>query len=259
MTKVSMLYDMQACVRCYACSIQCGIENRARLARDGRGNTERVLAQARPELRYIFPVFHYLGDYPGRAISYVHHCMHCENAPCARRCPAAAIEVKPYGVVVIHEEKCIGCRACLEACPYNVPRFSPQMGKTYKCFMCYDRVEAGLSPACVEACLAKALYFGSREEVLAEAQKRAVLYEKRLGERFTVYGAEKVSEATGYLHWVTVGPQAYLKDYLLRPQAAQGQIEALDAVRTIGWVLFGASAAGIVGHFLYSLGKKVEE
>ncbi|HFC98337.1 MAG TPA: 4Fe-4S dicluster domain-containing protein [Thermosulfurimonas dismutans] len=257
--RVSMLYDMQACLRCYACSVQCGIENRARLSRDGRGTPERVLENQRPELRFIFPVFHYLGNYPGRAVSYVHHCMHCENAPCARRCPAAAIEVKPYGPVVIHEERCIGCRACVEACPFNVPRFAPRMGKTYKCFMCYDRLEAGLPPACVEACPARALYFGTREEVLEEGRRRVSRYEKRLGETFTLYGAEKVSEATGYLHWVTVGPAAILEDYTLRPDAAQKPIEALDAVRTIGWVLFGASAAGVIGHFLYSLGKRVEE
>ncbi|OAQ21430.1 4Fe-4S dicluster domain-containing protein [Thermosulfurimonas dismutans] len=260
MTRVSMLYDMQACVRCFACSVQCGIENRARLARDGRGNTEKVLADRRPELRYIFPILRVGGTFPtAMPVTELRHCMHCENAPCARRCPAAAIEVKPYGVVVLHEEKCIGCRACLEACPFDVPNFNAKFGKTYKCFMCYDRIEAGLSPACVEACLAKALYFGTREEVLEEAYRRAENYEKHLGEKFQVYGAEKVSDATGYLHWVTVGPAAYLEDYALRPGAERGQIEALDAVRTIGWVLFGASAAGIIGHFLYSLGKEEQE
>ncbi|MBX6422214.1 4Fe-4S dicluster domain-containing protein [Thermosulfurimonas sp. F29] len=260
MTKVSMLYDMQACIRCFACSVQCGIENRARLSRDGRGGTERVVAEQRPELRYIFPVPGYRGTYPSaRPVTELRHCMHCANAPCARRCPAAAIEVKPYGVVVIHEERCIGCRACLEACPFDVPRFNPRLGKTFKCFMCYDRIEAGLPPACVEACPAKALYFGSREEVLAEARRRAENYRRRLGEDFTVYGAEPVSEATGYLHWVTVGPSRILADYQLRPGASRPQIEAVDAVRTLGWVLFGVEAAGILGHFLYSLGREEKE
>ncbi len=255
-----MLYDMQACIRCFACSVQCGIENRARLERDDRGNTDRVLACRRPELRYIYPVVRTVGEYPrARMVTELRHCMHCENAPCARRCPAAAIEVKPYGVVVIHEDKCIGCRACIEACPYNVPRFNPKLGKTFKCIMCYDRLEAGLVPACVEACPAKALYFGSREVILEEAFRRAKVYEKNLGEKFEVYGAEKVGEATGYLHWVTVGPAAILADYHLRAGAKQGPIEALDAVRTLGWVLFGASAAGVIGHFFYSLGRKEEE
>lgn len=260
MTRLNMFYDMQACIRCFACSVQCGIENRARLMRDGHGHTERLVVDQRPELRYIYPVLRIVGNYPhARAVTELRHCMHCENAPCARRCPTEAIEVKPYGVVIIHEDKCIGCRACIEACPFDVPKFSARFGKTYKCFMCYDRIEAGLVPACVEACPAKALYFGTREEVLEEAYRRARNYEKRLGENFNVYGAEKISEAVGYLNWVTVGPAAYLKDYALKPGAARGQNEALDAVRTLGWVLFGASAAGVIAHYIYSLGKEEKE
>ncbi|MFA5874315.1 MAG: DMSO/selenate family reductase complex B subunit [Anaerolineales bacterium] len=92
-------------------------------------------------------------------------CMHCENAICMEVCPAAAISKREDGIVLIDQNRCIGCRYCSWACPYGAPQFNEDMGVMTKCNMCYDLVDKGEKPACVEACPYRAMDFGPLEEM----------------------------------------------------------------------------------------------
>lgn len=90
-------------------------------------------------------------------------CLHCETAKCMKVCPTGALSRTESGFVVASREVCIGCRACADACPFDVPRFDRE-GKIVKCDGCYGRVEAGLKPACVKVCNTGALQLGGNNE-----------------------------------------------------------------------------------------------
>lgn len=101
-------------------------------------------------------------------------CMHCDQPACVSACLTNAMYKTPEGPVIWREEKCMGCRYCMVACPFDVPKF--EYGsinpRVQKCTMCYDRISVGKLPACVEACPQEALAFGKRGALLAIAKAR---------------------------------------------------------------------------------------
>jgi len=101
-------------------------------------------------------------------------CMHCEDPACASACLVGALKKTASGPVTYDGSKCIGCRYCLVACPFNVPRYewSKLVPYVKKCDMCAERQLAGKLPACVEACPTGASISGTRQEMLEEAERR---------------------------------------------------------------------------------------
>jgi formate dehydrogenase iron-sulfur subunit len=101
-------------------------------------------------------------------------CRHCLEPACASACPVGALSKTSIGAVVYDNSKCMGCRYCMMACPYGIPRYDWDQRLPYvrKCILCYSRVREGRQPACTEACPARATIFGEREELLAEAHRR---------------------------------------------------------------------------------------
>ena len=90
-------------------------------------------------------------------------CLHCKKAKCMEVCPVGAFTRTASGFVVASREACIGCGACANVCTFDVPRFDKD-GKIVKCDGCYQRVEAGLKPACVKVCNTGALHLGGNHE-----------------------------------------------------------------------------------------------
>ncbi len=109
------------------------------------------------------------GDYFVRKM-----CMHCVEPACASVCPVGALKKLEEGPVVYNEDKCIGCRYCMQACPFQMPTYewASALPRVRKCWFCYDRVLVGEQPACAEACPTGATTFGERSELLAEARRR---------------------------------------------------------------------------------------
>ena len=94
-------------------------------------------------------------------------CMHCERPACMAACPAGAIAKRSDGVVLIDSKKCVGCRACEEACPYHAPQFNAVTGVMTKCDFCQDLLAKGHRPACVAACPMRALEAGPLDQLQA--------------------------------------------------------------------------------------------
>lgn len=104
-------------------------------------------------------------------------CMHCQDpvAPCAQVCPVLAILITPEGVVQQAEpSRCIGCRNCVYACPFGVPKFDTEARLMKKCNLCYDRTAQGMKPWCAQACPTSAIWYGTYEEFMNERQGRPV-------------------------------------------------------------------------------------
>lgn len=101
-------------------------------------------------------------------------CMHCNDATCVSACLVGAFTKTETGAVIYDESKCIGCRYCMQVCPFEVPRYEwgSLIPRIQKCQMCYDRVAAGGKTACADACQFDATVFGERDELIREARRR---------------------------------------------------------------------------------------
>jgi len=126
-------------------------------------------------------------------------CMHCNQPGCASACLVKAMHKTKEGPV-IWETNCIGCRYCMIACPFDIPKFeyNTPFPKIQKCTFCWEnRVSKGEQPACVEACPAEALMFGTRRELIEEANKR--IYEDPDTYYHHIYGEHEVG-GTSWLY-----------------------------------------------------------
>jgi formate dehydrogenase iron-sulfur subunit len=101
-------------------------------------------------------------------------CRHCLEPACVSVCPVGALRKTPEGPVIYRNDICIGCRYCLMACPYGIPRYDWDQPKPYvrKCKLCYERIKEGKQPACTAACPTEATIFGERDELLRRAERR---------------------------------------------------------------------------------------
>lgn len=101
-------------------------------------------------------------------------CRHCLEPACAAVCPVGALHKTELGAVVYDSDKCLGCRYCMMACPYGIPRYDWDQPVPYvrKCIMCYDQIKEGKQPACTEVCPEKATIFGERDELIKVARQR---------------------------------------------------------------------------------------
>lgn len=177
MTRYAMAIKTKNCVGCNSCTVACKVGN-------GLG----------PGLFYSHVKISEAGTYPNaKMVVQPILCNNCENAACAEVCPVHATYVRPDGIVVIDQDKCIGCRYCMIACPYDVRQFITDPDKGYydegltafekqayghhqkgtveKCEFCVDRVEQGKLPYCVQICPAKARIFGDIEDPDSEISK----------------------------------------------------------------------------------------
>jgi formate dehydrogenase iron-sulfur subunit len=143
-------------------------------------------------------------EYQGRFswVFYKIQCMHCLHPACVSVCTVGALQKSAEGPVTYDADRCIGCRYCEYGCPFGVPKFQwdRKMGLITKCTFCNERLEAGLKPACVQACPGDALVFGDRQELITQARARiAARPEKYVNH---VYGETEL----GGTSWMYLSP-----------------------------------------------------
>ncbi len=184
--RLALLIDQDRCIGCWTCSVICKMENNVglgnwwnRILSNGNGEdgyTPHIGLDGQPELAYQPTT-----------------CMHCENAPCVKACPTGATYKREDGIVAQNYKRCIGCRVCMAACPYNARVFNwgtPQQvpdleddhvgdarvpsrpkGVVEKCTFCQEKVDAGEQPACVSGCPTGARVFGDINDPNSEISR----------------------------------------------------------------------------------------
>ena len=182
--RLGMVIDMKGCVACASCAVACKVENNLpdgvwwnRILTDGGDNPDTPA-----------------GAYPNLTMENIAvACQHCENPACQRVCPTGATYKDEMGRVEIDYDKCIGCRMCMAACPYNARSFNWEepvrdvdfnygdaevpvrpRGVAEKCTLCRERTDRGEEPMCVVCCPTHARIFGDLDDPASEVSKAVV-------------------------------------------------------------------------------------
>ncbi len=148
MPQLGFAIDNRACIGCHACTVACKSEHQV------------PLGVNRTWVKYIEK-----GEFPqARRFFNVHRCNHCADPPCVEICPVTSLFQRPDGIVDFDSTRCIGCKACMQACPYDALYLDPQTNTAAKCNYCAHRVEAGIEPACVVVCPVEAIVSGDLDD-----------------------------------------------------------------------------------------------
>ena len=146
--KFGFLIDHRKCIGCHACSVACKEEHQVPLG-VYRTWVKYVEKGAFPNTRRHFTVL---------------RCNHCEDAPCVTICPVTALYKRSDGIVDFNPNTCIGCKACMQACPYDALYIDPNSNTAAKCNFCAHRVEVGLQPSCQIVCPTQAIVSGDLDD-----------------------------------------------------------------------------------------------
>ncbi|MHC0036586.1 4Fe-4S dicluster domain-containing protein [Pseudoneobacillus sp. C159] len=180
-------------------------------------------------------------------------CFHCTDAACEKVCPEDAISYTDFGTVVVNHDKCVGCGYCVQNCPFDVislATYKDKNGHEYrkasKCTMCTDRLEEGLQPACVTTCHPGAMQFGTKEEMLAKAEKRL----SEVKEKFpnaNIYNPEGVG-GTHTIYVLAEKPSVYgLPE---KPKVPTSAVIWKDYAQPLGKLMLGATTMAVVAGFV---------
>ena len=148
MVTYGFVIDNRKCIGCHACTVACKAEN------------EVPIGVNRTWVKYIEK-----GEFPltQRKFS-VMRCNHCADAPCVEICPVTALYTRPDGIVDFDSQRCIGCKACMQACPYDAIYIDPNDQTAAKCNYCSHRTDVGLAPPCVTVCPTHAIICGDLDD-----------------------------------------------------------------------------------------------
>jgi len=172
--------DLTACVGCRTCEQACNRVNDLPPPKERLDDRTVLDRKRRPDTSSFTVINRY---YSGRldeqnelVPTYVKiQCMHCQDPACASACITGALSKKDNGAVHYNKSKCVGCRYCLVACPFQIPAyeyFDPLTPRVRKCTFCFDRVSVGGKPGCAAACPVEAITFGNRNMLLEVARRK---------------------------------------------------------------------------------------
>ncbi|OGA53385.1 MAG: hypothetical protein A3G25_06220 [Betaproteobacteria bacterium RIFCSPLOWO2_12_FULL_63_13] len=192
---VGVLVDTTRCIGCRSCEVACSVawnnfvpdvknDNALDHRRDTSDKQYTVVNRFKTEKGDVFVK---------------RQCMHCWQAACVAMCLVNAMYKTKEGPVTWNGEKCLGCRFCMVACPFDIPKaeYLSWNPRIMKCHMCYERLQEGKKPACVEACPADALMFGQKRELMEIARHRVYSHPDKYVHQ--IYG-EQEAGGTGWLY-----------------------------------------------------------
>src|SRR6266568_2355945 len=184
MTKYAFVIDQRKCIGCHACTVACKAEH------------DVPIGVYRTWVKYIEK-----GEFPNsRRYFLVNRCNHCDDAPCVAICPTKALYKRKDGIVDFDSNRCIGCKSCMQACPYDALYIDPYSNTAAKCNYCAHRTEIGLEPACVIVCPERAIIAGDMHNpnteiarIIAREPVRTRKPEQGTGPNVYYLGAEEAA------------------------------------------------------------------
>ena len=182
--KYGFVIDNRKCIGCHACTTACKSEHNVPVGVN-RTWVKQVEKGVFPDTRRLFSVL---------------RCNHCTDAPCVEICPTEALHYRTDGIVDFDKDRCIGCKSCMQACPYDALYIDPETHTAAKCNYCAHRIDVGLEPACVNVCPEHAIISGDMDnphteisELLARQQVSVRKYEKGTNPNLFYIDADEAS------------------------------------------------------------------
>lgn len=190
-----VLVDTTVCIGCRRCEWACKVAHGLPAGNVESYSDESVYKLDRRPGNDAYTIVNRYDNVkdPQRPINVKVQCMHCDKPACVSACIVGAISKEENGAVIWNTDKCIGCRYCLVACPFQIPTFEYDVAlhpDIHKCDFCYERTKDGLLPACVDICPVEALTYGKRRDLIKVAEKRIQLYPDRYSNK--IYGFTEV-------------------------------------------------------------------
>ncbi len=226
-----LLIDLTLCIGCGACVEACKKQNNL------PGKVDPILT----DKTWATLETHKVAS--GEEIYVRRLCMHCEQPACASVCPVGAFTKTETGAVVYDRKKCIGCRYCMVACPFSVPKYEWDKALPFvqKCILCYDLIKEGEQTACAKVCPTEATLFGDRETLLETAKRRI----RTNPEKYVpyIYGEQEVGgTSVMYLSSVPFEQLSFRTDLIKKPlpSLTWGVMTLVPNIITLGgFALFG--------------------
>lgn len=230
----SVLVDTTMCVGCRTCEASCAEVNK--LPEPERPGDDTIFDTQRQTGPDVFTVVNKgtKKNAAGDDRFAKKQCLHCIEPACASACCVNALEKTPNGPVTYNPSRCLGCRYCMVACPFEIPKyeFAKTVPTVRKCSFCAERQAQGKPPACAENCPTGALTFGKRDELLEEAKKR--IYQSPDTYVHHIYGEEEAG-GTSWLYISDVPFESMALNTKVQKDSYPQRVEG--ALSTVPWVL----------------------
>ncbi|NPV89852.1 MAG: 4Fe-4S dicluster domain-containing protein [Firmicutes bacterium] len=280
MDKWTNLYDVSKCTACRGCVVQCKNWNRnPALIEPFKGSYGTKSDTDEDTYTIIRFMEEETTKNPMKPVEWrfiKYQCMHCHDPACMKVCPTKCISQTEWGAVVKDYDKCVGCKYCIAACPFGIPKYRERQDKTTKCTLCAERVESGFNPldpaavktldagsrlkdpssskikdsmgypACAKTCPTGALKFGKRDDLLKEAKQRQQELIAKGYPNATVYG-EKELGGLNKLYVLTDTPDKF--GLPVNPTTPAYINIWQPWIKPYGGVLIGLAALGAIGSF----------
>ncbi|ABQ27530.1 4Fe-4S dicluster domain-containing protein [Geotalea uraniireducens] len=245
-TRKGFLIDTTRCIGCRSCQVACKQWNK--LEADKTAN-QGSFENPRDLTPNLYNRIRFVEQADSGSVKWLfmnERCMHCGDAGCMKVCPSpGALYRTKEGIVAFNREKCISCKYCVSACPFNIPRYGTD-DKVSKCNLCGDRVAGGMPPACAKACPTQSIQFGNRAELVARAKaaKKSIYGESDLMGLGVVYALEGKPEEYG----LPAKPSIPVSIFLWK-----------DVIKPLGILGFWGSVGAMLLHYVTIGPKKLDD
>ncbi len=239
--------DTSVCIGCKACEVACKAWNQLPARNGGKvpltgQSYDNTVELSGIQWRHVKFIEQFSPDRSsGRWLMMSDVCKHCVQAGCLEVCPTGAIIRTEFDTVVIQSDVCNGCRACIAACPFGVIDINPETNTAMKCTLCYDRMQAGMVPACAQACPTHSIQFGPISELRQHAEARLAQLQAQGVSQARLYGHdESILGGLNSFYLLLDEPEVY-------GLPSNPQLPSRNVAPSAGLSAAGAVALGLLG------------